>query len=277
MSSTNIAEGDGERIDKGPQQQTSDQNDSEEQPTSSGVGAEINVKLTTVSEDSEKPIARSSSLTSLDELAARLKYQLNEDDLKRAINIKTNSILYAPENPSNLMKSESSKSLNELAERLNKLKNNEDPSSVTKMHTSISVVIASGSAKSKSNSKSSLLKEKERVEEKESFVTVEPCQKEKKIGTDTTTVFSSDNRTQNMIVVRSDYANQPPPPYEHTQRYDYRGNLGQTPVYQTQNVVRIYPISHIYLLKLKILCRNTGQECPVMRVGHHRIEEVIST
>lgn len=244
MSLTNVTKGDSKKIDKDSQQQSSAQN-TNEQPTSPGIWTQSNIKLTIVSRDSDKPIAHSSSLSSLDELAARLEGQLDKDDIRRAVSIKTNSLIHSSENLTDalyLKKISSSKSLNELSERLKKLKNSENLSTGTKIRNSISMAVAFGSTRSRSNSVSSIenlfLREREIIQGDESFVTIEPCQKEKMTGTDAVTLFSMDNRTQNIIVARSEYTNPPPPPYEYIQKNQYQGNVGQTPVIQMQNTVR---------------------------------------
>lgn len=237
MSSTNTAKDDNRRDAK--LEETADQSNAE-QSTSSGVGAQFNIKLTVVTENSNKQAVKSSSLSSLDELSESLKYRYNKEDLKRSFVININNAL------TSLEKSGNSKSLNDLLAMLKKLKNNEAPlPAIEAPHTSINMAIASGSARSATNSISSienlLLREREKLEDEDSFVTVDPCQKEKMTSTDVPTIFSMNNRTQNVISERSNYMNRPPPPYDgyqRPQRVEYQGMAGQTPVYQTQNMVK---------------------------------------
>lgn len=251
MSLTNVTSGDNKEIDTDSQQRTSVQNRNE-QPTPSGIRTQVNVKLTALSRDSKKRIAHSSSLSSLDELAGRLQEQHDKDDIRRAVSQNLTDTF-------NLKKNESSRSLNELTERLKKLKNNENSSAGAKIHDSISTAVVSGSPRSTSKSISSMenlfLKETERIKENQSFVDVEPCQKEIYPGTNALTVFVMDNIT----VAKTDRPNRPLPPSEYTQRGQYQGYADQTAAYQTQDRVRDF----IFFLKSYCRISETFFECLV--------------
>lgn len=195
--------------------------------TSSSTTMNCNANVTTETEISEKPTLPSSLSC------------LNKIIIEKAVSNKTDFQL-----------SESSKSLNDLSSTKSK-----DNASLDKICTSINIVVGLKKFRSSSSSciETLLRKENEKFEGEEKFV-IENTQVKKTTCPNTPTFYDPDDSTQNIIVVRSDYACRPSPPYERSERvqsFSYPGMSRQPPVYQMPNMVR--KIKFIFLRNYSLM------------------------